>query len=95
MLLFISILFSIFPPKKINSWYGFRTVSSMSNQENWDKANFLASRWLVKIVVSLIVIQLITYLSTPITEIVVVVYAIILSISVLALIPIVESQLNK
>jgi len=27
-----------FPPKKINSWYGYRTKSSMRNQERWDFA---------------------------------------------------------
>lgn len=25
----------IFPPKKINSFYGYRTASSMSSQERW------------------------------------------------------------
>ena len=34
-----------FPPKKINWYYGYRTRASMKNQEVWDKAQFLTSRW--------------------------------------------------
>jgi uncharacterized membrane protein len=26
-------------PKKINSWYGYRTVISMKNQDTWDEGN--------------------------------------------------------
>lgn len=45
ILLFVglSILFKIYPPKKINSFYGYRTTKSMSSQELWDKANSIFS----------------------------------------------------
>ena len=32
-----------FPPKKINSFYGYRTSSSMKNQERWDFAQVYSS----------------------------------------------------
>jgi uncharacterized membrane protein len=37
-----------FPPKKINSLYGYRTGSSMSSQEKWDFAQKYSARLMVK-----------------------------------------------
>jgi uncharacterized membrane protein len=37
--IFFGFLFVQFPPKKINSFYGYRTKNSMKNQENWDFAH--------------------------------------------------------
>lgn len=39
LLLLISILFRIFPPKSINFLYGYRTARSMKTQASWDAAN--------------------------------------------------------
>ena len=39
LLFLLSILFYKFPPKKINSLYGYRTVKAMQNQQIWDFAN--------------------------------------------------------
>ena len=39
LLFLLSILFYQFPPKKINSLYGYRTVKAMQNQQIWDFAN--------------------------------------------------------
>jgi uncharacterized membrane protein len=43
-----------YPPKKINSLYGYRTTTSMKNQQNWDEGNRYSTklmmqcgRWLV------------------------------------------------
>lgn len=36
------------PPKKINSLYGYRTRSSMKNQERWDFAQQYSSKYLMK-----------------------------------------------
>jgi len=33
-----------YPPKQINSFYGYRTSSSMKNQETWDEANRYAPK---------------------------------------------------
>lgn len=39
LLFLMSLIFYFFPPKKINSLYGYRTHRTMSNQEIWDFAN--------------------------------------------------------
>lgn len=38
-----SIIIILFPPKKINLLYGYRTPSSMKNQANWDFAQKYAA----------------------------------------------------
>lgn len=35
----VGLIMHKFPPKKINSLYGYRTNSSMKNQQTWDEAN--------------------------------------------------------
>ena len=51
MLLCVGILFIlagailyVFPPKKINGLYGYRTGSSMKNQQKWDFAQKYSSK---------------------------------------------------
>jgi uncharacterized membrane protein len=39
ILMAVAVLFRIFPPKRINPLYGYRTERSMSSQEIWDEAN--------------------------------------------------------
>ena len=39
LLLFLSLVFNFFPPKKINNFYGYRTQRSRLNQEIWQFAN--------------------------------------------------------
>lgn len=43
MVIVIGIIFRVFPPKKINGLYGYRTVTSMKNQEIWDYAQKLGA----------------------------------------------------
>jgi len=37
-----------FPPKKINHLYGYRTKSSMKNQERWDFAQSYSAKEMIK-----------------------------------------------
>ncbi len=37
-----------YPPKSINWWYGYRTSSSMKGQEQWDFAQVLAGREMIR-----------------------------------------------
>ena len=37
-----------FPPKKINSLYGYRTISSMKSQKRWDFAQRFSAREMMK-----------------------------------------------
>ncbi len=38
-----------FPPKEINSLYGYRTNSSMKNQDRWDFAQKYSSKEMIKL----------------------------------------------
>lgn len=44
----IGVLLHNNPPRKINKWYGYRTSKSMENQANWDFANKLAGKLLIR-----------------------------------------------
>ncbi|WP_211746661.1 SdpI family protein [Paenibacillus sp. Marseille-Q4541] len=35
------------PPKKINSFYGYRTNRSMSSQRMWEEANRYSAMWMI------------------------------------------------
>lgn len=38
ILIVVGFIFKIFAPRKINHIYGYRTTSSMKNQDTWDEA---------------------------------------------------------
>ncbi len=42
------VLMNVFPPKKINPFYGYRTSGSMRSQERWAFAQKYAAREMVK-----------------------------------------------
>jgi len=41
LMLLIALFTKIFPAKKVNSWYGYRTDRSMRNRRNWRYAQSL------------------------------------------------------
>lgn len=47
--LLAGVTMKIFPPKKINSFYGYRTINSMKNQANWDFAQVFFGKLAIKI----------------------------------------------
>ncbi len=47
-IILIPLFFVVWPPKKINGLYGYRTPRSMKNQKNWDAAQRYSSRLLLK-----------------------------------------------
>lgn len=47
LMFFISVIFYVFPPKKINSFYGYRTHRTMQNKDIWDFANSLFNKTLL------------------------------------------------
>lgn len=56
-----------FPPKKINNWYGYRTASSMKDQQSWDEANRYSARLmmrvgLISLITGIIVTTIVNYL---------------------------------
>ncbi len=42
------LIWTKYPPKKINGFYGYRTFSSMKNQERWDFAQKYASKEIIR-----------------------------------------------
>lgn len=64
MMLLMGLLFAVtgsimyvFPPKKINSLYGYRTGSSMKNQQKWDFSQTYSAKLLFILGVVLIVVS--------------------------------------
>ena len=55
LILVVAILFKLFPPRKINGFYGYRTARSMANIENWKLANNYSSNLMI-VVFSLLTI---------------------------------------
>jgi len=47
LILILAIVYRIFPPKKINWFYGYRTKLSMKNLDTWHEANRFASNLLL------------------------------------------------
>ncbi len=43
----IMLLFYLFPPKKINSFYGYRTMASKKSIKHWEVANKVSSKLLL------------------------------------------------
>lgn len=65
LLFFFSILFYYFPPKKINSLYGYRTNKSMKNEEIWNFANTFFTKVLLKYAaISLVAALVLVYISS-------------------------------
>ena len=47
LMVILTYIFYKFPPKKINPLYGYRTNRSMQNQEIWDFANKVSTKYLL------------------------------------------------
>jgi len=64
-LIFIGIGFIMlkFPPKKINSLYGYRTTSSMKNQTRWDFAQNYSSKEMIKLGLVLMLTTIIGFIT--------------------------------
>lgn len=61
VLLAVSVLMKIWPPKKINHWYGYRTPLSMKNQLNWDIANTYSADLMMWAGISNLLVQALAY----------------------------------
>ncbi|WP_123054216.1 SdpI family protein [Clostridium sp. JN-1] len=62
---FVTLAFGLIPkivrPKKINSWYGYRTVLSTQNQDTWDEGNRYSTNQYIIAGIILIIIGRISY----------------------------------
>ncbi|QRM87990.1 hypothetical protein FG167_01715 [Lacinutrix sp. WUR7] len=55
------IIMQLFPPKKINPLYGYRTRSSMQNQQKWDFSQKYSAKLLTIIGVFLLLISTLNF----------------------------------
>ncbi len=84
-----------FPPKDINGLYGYRTSSSMKNQERWDFSQIYAAKEMMKIGAIKLVIGLLALLFFP-SEIVGVILGLgVLIVSCVLLVVRVEPVINN
>ena len=56
--LVMGIIMFYFPPKNINSWYGYRTGQSMSTQEKWDFSQHYSAILMMKCAIFMIILGL-------------------------------------
>ena len=54
LFLIIGLVFRFFPPRKINSFYGYRTSQSMQNQHKWDFAQNLSAKYFIVLAIILL-----------------------------------------
>jgi uncharacterized membrane protein len=96
VLFIISFLFYKYPPKKINGLYGYRTYQSMQNQENWDFANTISSKFMLKSTILSFILALIFQNTTSIfIDYKIFIILGIYIIPVIIVIPYTEYHLNK
>jgi uncharacterized membrane protein len=51
-----------YPPGKINSFYGYRTLMSMKNMDTWNFAHHYASIWLIFLGLFLLIVSPVLFL---------------------------------
>jgi uncharacterized membrane protein len=68
LMLALPVIFNIFPPKKINAFYGYRTPFSMKNQDTWTEANTYFNKLYLKLAIGITIISAILFfLFKPLT----------------------------
>ncbi|MGG6229541.1 SdpI family protein [Tenacibaculum sp. SDUM215027] len=68
LLFLFSLIFHFFPPKKINSIYGYRTNKTMKNDTIWQFANTFFTKQFIKYsAVSLVAALILAYISKELT----------------------------
>lgn len=92
LLFLFSIVFYFFPPKKINSFYGYRTPRTMSDQKIWDLANsFFNKQLLLYAGISFVAALLLGYVGTEVSWQPIAIMVLALGVSVVKT----EQELNK
>ncbi len=93
LMLLLGLIFRKFPPKKINSLYGYRTKRSMANQATWRAANGYWTRVYLKSHLYLLALPPVLYFVYP--EFNVLVTVIVHSVVLLLMIPATERYLRQ
>jgi len=93
ILMIAGIILSTFPPKKINRWYGYRSVSSMKTNERWEFAQIYSGREMKKSGIMLLFFTIpVWFMNFNINEGAGALIGIIIMIA-LALIPIIKTEI--
>lgn len=58
LLLVVALMLKFFPPKEINSFFGYRTPRSMKTKEIWDEANRFSANMLIRLSLAVIGVQI-------------------------------------
>ncbi|MBQ0787204.1 MAG: SdpI family protein [Oceanihabitans sp.] len=88
------ILMQVFPPKKINPLYGYRTRSSMQNQQKWDFSQKYSAKLLTVIGLALVLIPSLNIFFTIPDDLEKIISAILIIGSVIFLVIKTESKLK-
>ena len=56
----LALFYKFFPPKKINTLYGYHMKSSMRNEDTWVEANYYAGRLLLLLSIFFLIASLVT-----------------------------------
>ena len=91
----VALLVRVFPPKGINSFYGYRTAASMKDEVSWKIANDYHSKYLLIIAISIFIFQLLLSFILGVTTVTIVISCIALAGSFISLIVMTERQLKK
>ena len=57
----VSLVFKFFPPRNINSFYGYRTKKSRENSTNWKVANEYSADLMVKLMTPLFLVTVLLH----------------------------------
>ncbi len=94
MLLVLAVLFLLFPPRKINYVYGYRTPRSMKSREAWNYANRFSAKYLLGLALLTCLLQAVLILLLPMERAIVWLVAIMVA-GVIAGIPLTEIMLKR
>lgn len=89
------LILKIFPPKKINWIYGYRTSTSMKNQDTWDTANRYSAKLMTICGILLIIIGFVSFFLPALGKIEHWIYLGVIVISIGLIIILTERHLNK
>lgn len=96
ILIVVGFILLRYPPKEINSLYGYRTEKSMKSQEAWDFAQIFSSKLMIKAGVFLSLVGLLGYVLLEVSFLLEVILAsIAFTLGLCALFYYTESELDK
>ena len=95
ILIVMSVIAIRFPPKKINSTYGYRTKASMRNQQTWEEANRYSSKLMLLCGAILAVTGLLSFFMSSLNQTSTITGTILTLLCSLLPIPLTERHLKK